>query len=151
MKLTDFGIARSLADASESLTQHVSGHAGYMAPEQACAQPFDTRADLFPVGVIAWELLAQRRLFGGRDTMASLIALLNDDLTPMEFVVRVLQDVFGKNKAQAVALMLETHRQGRGTCGVYEGRAQAEAKVREVADLAREHGHPLMCEVGEGG
>lgn len=86
VKLTDFGIARSLADASESLTKHVSGHAGYMAPEQARAEAFDTRADLFPVGVIAWELLAQRRLFSSGNPAASLLALLNDTVLPITVV-----------------------------------------------------------------
>jgi serine/threonine-protein kinase len=83
VKLTDFGIARSLADASESLTKHVSGHAGYMAPEQARAEAFDTRADLFPVGVIAWELFARRRLFSAANPTASLLALLNDAVLPI--------------------------------------------------------------------
>ncbi|HEY6460122.1 MAG TPA: serine/threonine-protein kinase, partial [Polyangiaceae bacterium] len=86
VKLTDFGIARSLADASESLTKHVSGHAGYMAPEQARAEAFDTRADLFPVGVIAWELFARRRLFSSGSPAASLLALLNDQVLPITVV-----------------------------------------------------------------
>lgn len=89
----------------------------------------------------------------GEDTRPSAFAvrLLNDDFTPMGFVVQALQDVFGKNKAEAVALTLETHRKGRGNCAVYAGRDEAEAKVRETADLARQHGHPLTCVVEEGG
>ncbi len=86
VKLTDFGIARSLADASESLTKHVSGHSGYMAPEQARAEAFDTRADLFPLGVIAWELFAQRRLFSTGNPASSLLALLTDDVLPISVV-----------------------------------------------------------------
>jgi len=87
----------------------------------------------------------------GAGAPAFAVRLLNDDATPMEFVVEVLQDVFGKNKAQAVALMLETHRHGRGTCGVYAERSEAEAKAGEVADIARQRGYPLMCVVEEGG
>lgn len=79
------------------------------------------------------------------------VRLLDDDHTPMEFVVRVLRDVFGKSHDEAVALMLETHRQGRGTCGAYPRRDEADAKAREVADLARQRGHPLVCVVEEGG
>jgi serine/threonine-protein kinase len=86
VKLTDFGIARSLADASESLTKHVSGHAGYMAPEQARAEAFDTRADLFPLGVIAWELFAERRLFSSGNAAASLFALLTDEVIPITVI-----------------------------------------------------------------
>jgi len=83
VKLTDFGIARVLADASESMTRHVSGHSGYMAPEQARAEAFDTRADLFPLGVIAWELFAQRRLFSAGNAAASILALLTDEVLPI--------------------------------------------------------------------
>jgi serine/threonine-protein kinase len=86
VKLTDFGIARSLADASESMTKHVSGHSGYMAPEQARAEAFDTRADLFPLGVIAWELFAQRRLFSTGNPASSLLALLTDEVLPISIV-----------------------------------------------------------------
>ncbi len=78
IKLTDFGIARSLSDSTMSMTQSVAGHVGYMAPEQAKAAPFDTRADLFPVGVIAWELFALRPLFKRESEATSLMALLSD-------------------------------------------------------------------------
>jgi len=83
VKLTDFGIARSLSDASVSMTQSVAGHAGYMAPEQARAQSFDTRADLFPVGVMAWELFTLRPLFRRETEAASLMSLLEDDVLPV--------------------------------------------------------------------
>lgn len=103
VKLTDFGIARSLADASESLTKHVSGHAGYMAPEQARAEAFDTRADLFPVGVIAWELFAQRRLFASSSPTASLLALLNDEVLPITVLCPHLDERWAKFIARALA------------------------------------------------
>lgn len=86
VKLTDFGIARSLADASESMTKHISGHSGYMAPEQARAEAFDTRSDLFPLGVMAWEMLTQRRLFASGNATASLFALLTDDVLPVTVI-----------------------------------------------------------------
>ncbi|MGO8996165.1 MAG: serine/threonine-protein kinase [Polyangiaceae bacterium] len=103
VKLTDFGIARSLADASESLTNHVSGHTGYMAPEQARAQAFDTRADLFPLGVIAWELFAQRRLFSAGSPEASLFALLSDKILPITIVCPDLDEGWASFIARALA------------------------------------------------
>jgi serine/threonine-protein kinase len=103
VKLTDFGIARSLADASTSLTSHISGHAGYMAPEQARALAFDTRADLFPLGVIAWELLAQRRLFASGSPEASLLALLTDEVLPITIVCPDLDEGWASLIARALA------------------------------------------------
>jgi ATP-dependent Clp protease adaptor protein ClpS len=74
------------------------------------------------------------------------VLLLNDDVTPMEFVVHVLEEVFDKDCETAIRLMLEAHHQGRGECGIYPA-AVAEAKAKEVQDLAREHMHPLCCTV----
>ena len=87
----------------------------------------------------------------GAPAPAFAVRLLNDDFTPMEFVIRVLRDVFGKSQDEAAALMLETHRQGRGTCGAYPSRDEADAKARKAANLARQHRHPRMCVVEEGG
>jgi ATP-dependent Clp protease adapter protein ClpS len=81
------------------------------------------------------------------DTPAGLTAqvlLLNDDYTPMEFVVHVLEHVFDKDHEAAIRIMLEIHNNGSGTCGVYPHDV-ADAKVREVLDFAREHQHPLQC------
>jgi serine/threonine-protein kinase len=103
VKLTDFGIARVLADASESLTQHVSGHAGYMAPEQARAQAFDTRVDIFPLGVIAWELFAQRRLFSSGSPAASIFALLTDEVLPITVLRPELDARWGPLLERALA------------------------------------------------
>jgi serine/threonine-protein kinase len=83
VKLTDFGIARTLADAGQSMTQSVSGHLGYMAPEQAQAGGFDTRADLFPVGAIAWELFTLEPLFRRPTEAASVLALMTGDVLPV--------------------------------------------------------------------
>ena len=72
------------------------------------------------------------------------VLLLNDDFTPMEFVVHVLERVFDKDRETATRIMLDIHKEGTGTCGIYPYDA-AEAKVSEVLDLAREHQHPLQC------
>jgi ATP-dependent Clp protease adaptor protein ClpS len=81
------------------------------------------------------------------DTPSGLLAevrLLNDDQTTMEFVVRVLEELFGKDHETAIRIMLETHREGFGICGIYPCDI-AEAKVTEVLGFAHRHGHPLQC------
>jgi ATP-dependent Clp protease adaptor protein ClpS len=72
------------------------------------------------------------------------VQLLNDDYTPMEFVVAVLERLFGMDRDTAARLMLEIHRNGAGACGTYPYDA-AVAKVTEVLAFAREHQHPLHC------
>lgn len=72
------------------------------------------------------------------------VLLLNDDYTPMEFVVQVLERFFRKNREQATQIMLHVHQQGMGVCGVYT-REIAETKVRQVTVYAQEHQHPLQC------
>lgn len=72
------------------------------------------------------------------------VLLLNDDYTPMEFVVLVLQRIFGMSKEKAVRVMLNVHQKGQGVCGLYTCEI-AEAKVRMVMDFAREDNHPLQC------
>ena len=70
--------------------------------------------------------------------------LLNDDYTPMEFVVILLERFFAKQREQAVQIMLHVHQKGIGVCGVYP-RDIAETKVNQVLDFARDHQHPLQC------
>ncbi|HYM31544.1 MAG TPA: ATP-dependent Clp protease adapter ClpS [Candidatus Cybelea sp.] len=72
------------------------------------------------------------------------VLLLNDDYTPMEFVVYVLEHFFGKNKTDATRIMLHVHQKGVGICGVYTYEV-AETKVTQVIDFARQHQHPLQC------
>ncbi len=72
------------------------------------------------------------------------VLLLNDDYTPMEFVVHVLQRFFNKGREEATRIMLTVHHKGVGVCGVYT-REVAETKVNQVMDLARRHEHPLQC------
>ena len=72
------------------------------------------------------------------------VLLLNDDYTPMEFVVLILQDVFNKTREDATEIMLHVHEQGVGECGVYPYEV-AETKVTRVMDTARKNQHPLQC------
>lgn len=72
------------------------------------------------------------------------VYLLNDDYTPMGFVVKVLEEFFYMNHDTATAVMLQVHERGRGICGVYS-RDIAETKVAQVNDYARAHEHPLLC------
>jgi ATP-dependent Clp protease adaptor protein ClpS len=72
------------------------------------------------------------------------VILLNDDFTPMEFVVRVVERFFHKNHEEATRIMLQVHTRGIGICGVYT-REVAETKVRQVMLYAQENQHPLQC------
>ncbi len=72
------------------------------------------------------------------------VLLLNDDFTPMDFVVHVLEKFFAKNRQEATEIMLSVHRQGVGLCGVYTYEV-AETKVAQVVEYARRHEHPLQC------
>jgi len=76
------------------------------------------------------------------------VILLNDDYTPMEFVVRILQKVFGLDRTTATRVMLEVHTKGKGVCGVYTFEI-AETKVAQVTGLAQQHQHPLLCTMEE--
>ena len=76
------------------------------------------------------------------------VMLLNDDYTPMEFVVLVLQKFFGMTRERATQVMLKVHREGMGVCGVYP-RDVASTKVQQVAAYARKHQHPLQCVMEE--
>jgi ATP-dependent Clp protease adaptor protein ClpS len=76
------------------------------------------------------------------------VALLNDDYTPMEFVVGVLQKFFGMGREKATQVMLKVHREGRGVCGVYP-KDVASTKVEQVSGYARQHQHPLQCVMEE--
>ena len=72
------------------------------------------------------------------------VLLLNDDYTPMEFVVHVLEKFFGKNRADATRIMLHVHQRGVGVCGIFTYEI-AETKVTQVIDYAKRHQHPLQC------
>ena len=72
------------------------------------------------------------------------VLLLNDDYTPMEFVVLVLQKFFAMTRERATQVMLKVHREGMGVCGVYPHDV-ASTKVQQVSAYARKHQHPLQC------
>lgn len=72
------------------------------------------------------------------------VVLLNDDYTPMEFVVHILEQFFSMNREKATQIMLHVHTQGKGVCGVFT-REVAETKVVQVNEYSRKHQHPLLC------
>ena len=76
------------------------------------------------------------------------VVLLNDDYTPMEFVIAVLQRFFSMDTEQATRIMLKVHNEGRGVCGVFP-RDIAATKVEQVSAFARQHQHPLACVMEE--
>ena len=78
------------------------------------------------------------------------VLMLNDDYTPMEFVVHVLEHFFAMNQQKATRIMLHVHQRGIGICGVFTYEV-AETKVNQVMDLARQHQHPLQCTIEKDG
>lgn len=76
------------------------------------------------------------------------VLLINDDYTPMDFVVEILESVFGMERTRATQVMLEVHTRGRGVCGVYNFEI-AETKVAQVMGIAKQHQHPLLCTMEE--
>ena len=76
------------------------------------------------------------------------VILLNDDYTPMEFVVDVLESIFGMDRTTATRVMLEVHTRGKGVCGVFTFEI-AETKVAQVTTYSQQHQHPLLCTMEE--
>jgi ATP-dependent Clp protease adaptor protein ClpS len=76
------------------------------------------------------------------------VVLLNDDYTPMEFVVQILETFFAMNREKATQVMLHVHTRGKGVCGVYT-REIAETKVVQVNEFSRRNQHPLLCTLEE--
>jgi len=72
------------------------------------------------------------------------VVLINDDFTPMEFVVDILETLFGMERTRATQVMLEVHTKGKGICGVYNYEI-AETKVAQVMSIANQQQHPLLC------
>ncbi|MCG6871266.1 MAG: ATP-dependent Clp protease adapter ClpS [Gammaproteobacteria bacterium] len=92
-----------------------------------------------PTGLVVDEVKPKLK----RPTLYKVI-LLNDDYTPMEFVVALLQQFFSMDHESAIRVMLHVHQRGKGVCGVFT-REVAETKVRVVTEHSREHQHPLQC------
>ena len=76
------------------------------------------------------------------------VVLINDEYTPMEFVVEILESVFGMERPRATRVMLEVHTKGKGICGLYNYEI-AETKVAQVMGIAQQQQHPLMCTMEE--
>ena len=76
------------------------------------------------------------------------VVILNDDYTPMEFVVYTIQNVFKKSHDEATRIMLKIHTEGQGVCGMFPLEI-AETKMKQVLNLAKEHQHPLQCIIEE--
>lgn len=74
------------------------------------------------------------------------VVMINDDYTPMEFVVETLEIFFGMDREKATRVMLTVHTQGKATCGIYS-RDVAETKAAQVNQYARDNEHPLLCEI----
>ena len=72
------------------------------------------------------------------------VLLLNDDYTPMEFVIMVLENVFNKKQEDATKIMLHVHKNGVGVCGIFTHEV-AETKCKDVMDMAKKNEHPLQC------
>ena len=91
-------------------------------------------------GSVVLERIAQRT----QPPLMYQVVMLNDDYTPMEFVVLVLQEYFRKDRETATQIMLKIHLDGKGICGVYT-KDVAATKVDQVLDAAHKSGHPLQC------
>ena len=89
-------------------------------------------------------MVLERRTLRTEPPRMYQVLMLNDDYTPMEFVVVVLQEFFSKDREAATQIMLKIHLDGKGVCGVYS-RDVAATKVDQVMGAARDAGHPLQC------
>jgi ATP-dependent Clp protease adaptor protein ClpS len=89
-------------------------------------------------------VVAERKTQKTKPPQMYQVVMLNDDYTPMEFVVVVIQEFFGKDRETATQIMLKIHLDGKGICGVYS-RDVAATKVQQVQEAARQAGHPLQC------
>ena len=92
---------------------------------------------------IGVDIVTQTRIKTKKPSLYRVL-LLNDDYTPMEFVVYILERYFNRSREQATRIMLHVHQKGVGLCGVYTYEV-AETKVAQVLDLAKRHEHPLQC------
>ena len=93
-------------------------------------------------------VVAERKALRTKPPRMYQVLMLNDDYTPMEFVVMVLQQYFQRDLETATLIMLKIHHEGRAVCGVYP-KDVASTKVEQVVQYAREHQHPLQCEMEE--
>ena len=97
-----------------------------------------------PAGDDGNSVVLERRTQKVKPPQMYQVVMLNDDYTPMEFVVVVIQEYFSKDLEAATQIMLKIHTEGKGVCGVYS-KDVAATKVDQVLDAARKAGHPLQC------
>ena len=97
-----------------------------------------TRIDLPP------DLVVEKQTTRTAPPPMYYVLLLNDDYTPMEFVVHILQKFFAKNEEQATLIMLQVHHEGKGVCGIYPEDIAA-TRISQVSQYARARPHPLQC------
>lgn len=108
-------------------------------PSPPTAQPV-----IRPVQDDGGSVVLERRAQKTQPPQMYQVVMLNDDYTPMEFVIVVLQEFFSKDREQATQIMLKIHLDGKGVCGVYS-RDVAATKVDQVLEAALKAGHPLQC------
>jgi ATP-dependent Clp protease adaptor protein ClpS len=92
--------------------------------------------------------MEDERINDGDEGLALKVILMNDDYTPMEFVVMLLEKLFGMEREKATRIMLHVHTRGKGVCGIYTYEI-AETKVAQVNEYSRRHQHPLLCQLEE--
>ncbi|OJW91157.1 MAG: ATP-dependent Clp protease adapter ClpS [Alicycliphilus sp. 69-12] len=110
----------------------------------ATRPPTPAPAPRLPSGDEGGSVVLERRTQKTKPPQMYQVVMLNDDYTPMEFVVVVLQEFFNKDREAATQIMLKIHLDGKGVCGVYT-RDVAATKVEQVLDAAHRAGHPLQC------
>jgi ATP-dependent Clp protease adaptor protein ClpS len=113
-----------------------------MASKKPVIPPLPTATPRVPDG--GDSVVLERRAQKIEPPQMYQVAMLNDDYTPMEFVVMVIQEFFSKDREAATLIMLKIHLDGKGVCGVYT-RDVAATKVDQVLDAAKQAGHPLQC------
>jgi ATP-dependent Clp protease adaptor protein ClpS len=128
---------------NEGLTAVKSGRSGNWSPQAEFA-PRAAREPRKPGGSGSGTAVITRTRTQTKKPDMYRVLLLNDDYTPMEFVVVVLRKYFHKGLEEANRIMLHVHQNGVGECGVYTYEV-AETKVTQVMDYARKHQHPLQC------
>jgi ATP-dependent Clp protease adaptor protein ClpS len=114
----------------------------FMASQTPTPPPVAPKAK--PLEDDGGSVVAEKQLQKTKPPQMFQVVMLNDDYTPMEFVVVVIQEFFNKDKETATQIMLKIHLDGKGVCGVYS-KDVAATKVHQVQDAARQAGHPLQC------
>lgn len=113
-----------------------------LSPLSACSALTNYKASATPLD--GGSVVAEKQRLSVEPPKMYQVLMLNDDFTPMEFVVYALQEFFGKDREAATQIMLKIHLEGRGVCGVYS-RDIAVSKVEKVSSAAKASGHPLQC------